>query len=80
MTKSLDDTLRANAHAMDDGGHSIATRRNSSEWRQTYSVRRAIADGLSLHLCVTFTIMDPQTKHPGTKEWERAFRIFDLLL
>jgi hypothetical protein len=40
----------------------------------------AIAGGLSLALARTFTIIDPQTKHPATKEWERAFRIFDLLL
>jgi hypothetical protein len=24
--------------------------------------------------------IDPQTKHPATKEWKRAFQIFDLLL
>jgi hypothetical protein len=40
----------------------------------------AIAGGLSLALARTFTIIDPQTKHPATKEWERAFQIFDLLL
>ena len=39
-----------------------------------------IAGGLSLALARSFTIIDPQTKHPATKEWERAFQIFDLLL
>jgi Domain of unknown function (DUF1931) len=41
---------------------------------------RAIAGGLSLALARTFTIIDPQSKHPATKEWERAFQIFHLLL
>jgi len=40
----------------------------------------AIAGGLSLAVARTFTIIDPQSKHPATKEWERAFQIFDLLL
>jgi len=25
-------------------------------------------------------IIDPEIKHPATEEWERAFRIFELLL
>jgi Domain of unknown function (DUF1931) len=40
----------------------------------------AIAGGLSIALARTFTIIDPEIKHPATKEWEPAFRIFDLLL
>jgi hypothetical protein len=40
----------------------------------------AIAGGLILSLARTFKIIDPRTKHPATQEWERAFRIFDLLL
>jgi hypothetical protein len=40
----------------------------------------AIAGGLSLAVARTFKIIDPQTKHPATEQWERAFRIFDLLL
>ncbi len=40
----------------------------------------AIAGGLSLALASTFKLIDPQTKHPATEQWERAFRIFDLLL
>jgi Domain of unknown function (DUF1931) len=40
----------------------------------------AIAGGLSFALARTFTIIDAQTKHPATKEWERVFWVFDLLL
>ncbi len=40
----------------------------------------AIVGGLSLALARTFKIIDPQLKHPRTQEWERAFRIFELLL
>ena len=39
-----------------------------------------IAGGLSLALARTFKIIDPQTRHPATEQWERAFQIFDLLL
>ena len=40
----------------------------------------SIVGGLSLALARTFTIIDPELKNPSTKHWERAFRIFDLLL
>jgi hypothetical protein len=40
----------------------------------------AIVGGLSLALARTLKIIDPQLKHLRTQEWERAFRIFELLL
>jgi hypothetical protein len=39
-----------------------------------------IAGGLSLALARTFKVLDPKLENPQTKHWERAFRIFDLLL
>lgn len=39
-----------------------------------------VVGGLSVALARTFTIIDPDVKNPQTKHWERAFRIFDLLL
>jgi Domain of unknown function (DUF1931) len=39
-----------------------------------------IAGGMSLALARTLTILDPGAKHPGSQHWERAFRVFDLLL
>lgn len=39
-----------------------------------------IVGGLSLALARTFRVLDPEVKNPQTKHWERAFRIFDLLL
>jgi hypothetical protein len=39
-----------------------------------------VAGGLSLALGRTFRIVDPHSRHPATDAWERAFRIFDLLL
>ena len=39
-----------------------------------------VVGGLSVALARTFTIVDPDLKNPQTKHWERAFRIFDLLL
>ena len=39
-----------------------------------------IAGGLCLALAETFKIIDQDLKNPTTKEWERAYRLFDLLL
>jgi Domain of unknown function (DUF1931) len=39
-----------------------------------------IAGGLSLALSRTFKVLDSKLENPQTKHWERAFRIFDLLL
>ena len=39
-----------------------------------------IAGGLCLALAETFRIVDPNLKNPTTKDWERAYRLFDLLL
>jgi hypothetical protein len=40
----------------------------------------AIVGGISLALARTFKIIEPDLKNPQTEHWERAFRIFDLLL
>ena len=39
-----------------------------------------IVGGLSVALARAFTIIDPGLKNPSTEHWERAFRMFDLLL
>ncbi|MDB5763590.1 MAG: hypothetical protein JWQ21_2585 [Herminiimonas sp.] len=39
-----------------------------------------IAGGLSVALGRSFKIMDPDVKNPMSDHWERAFRMFDLLL
>jgi hypothetical protein len=39
-----------------------------------------IAGGLSVALAKAFTIIDPKLHNPATTHWERAFRVFDLLL
>lgn len=39
-----------------------------------------IAGGLSVALARTFKLIDPDTRNPGTADWERCFQIFDLLL
>jgi hypothetical protein len=40
----------------------------------------AVIGGLSVALARTFKIIEPDLKNPRTEQWERAFRIFDLLL
>jgi hypothetical protein len=39
-----------------------------------------IAGGLCLALAEAFRIIDPSIKNPTTRDWERAYRLFDLLL
>ena len=39
-----------------------------------------IAGGLCLALAETFRIIDEDLKNPMTEDWERAYRLFDLLL
>jgi histone H3/H4 len=39
-----------------------------------------VAGGLTLALARTFRIIDPDLKNPQGRQWERALRIFDLLL
>ena len=39
-----------------------------------------IAGGLSLALARTFKVLDPKVRNPQSDEWERAIRIFNLLL
>jgi Domain of unknown function (DUF1931) len=39
-----------------------------------------IAGGLSVALARSFKILDPSLKNPASEHWERAMRIFDLLL
>jgi hypothetical protein len=39
-----------------------------------------IVGGLGVALARTFRIVEPHKRNPATAEWERAFRIFDLLL
>jgi hypothetical protein len=40
----------------------------------------AVAGGLSVALARSFKILEPQVKNPHAELWERAFKIFDLIL
>jgi hypothetical protein len=40
----------------------------------------SVVGGLSVALAQSFKIIDPKLKNPSSEHWERAFRIFDLLL
>jgi hypothetical protein len=39
-----------------------------------------IAGGLCLALAETLRIIDPNLRNPTTRDWDRAYRLFDLLL
>jgi hypothetical protein len=39
-----------------------------------------VVGGLSVALARAFKVIEPDLKNPQTQQWERAFRIFDLLL
>jgi hypothetical protein len=47
---------------------------------ETHAQLPLVAGGLSLALARTFKLIDPNVKNPQTSQWERAFRVFDLLL
>jgi hypothetical protein len=47
---------------------------------ETESRLPGVVGGLSLALARTFKIIDPEVKNPQTEHWERAFRVFSLLL
>ena len=40
----------------------------------------SIAGGLSVALARAFKIVDPSLQNPSSEHWDRAFRIFDLLI
>jgi hypothetical protein len=39
-----------------------------------------VVGGLSVALARTFKIIDGAMKSPATEHWQKAFRIFDLLM
>ena len=39
-----------------------------------------VAGGLCLALAETFRIVDPDVRNPSPRDWDRAYRLFDLLL
>jgi len=39
-----------------------------------------LVGGIALALARSFTIIDSELTNPSTKHWERAFRLFDLVL
>ena len=47
---------------------------------ETESGLAEIAGGLSVAFACAFKLIDPGMQNPATVDWERAFRIFDLLL
>jgi hypothetical protein len=48
--------------------------------QDTTSELPAIAGGLSVALARSFTIIDAKLANPATEHWERAIRLFDLLV
>ena len=62
--------------------HHLATQRpmEASVTEATEARLPGIAGGLSIALARTFTIVDPKLQNPQSEHWQRAFRIFDLLL
>jgi hypothetical protein len=47
---------------------------------ETYDRLPAIAGGISVALGRAMTMLDPKLKVPQTEHWERATRLFDVLL
>ena len=47
---------------------------------ETEGMLPGIGGGLTVALARAFKILDPGLKHPNSEHWDRANRIFDLLL
>jgi hypothetical protein len=47
---------------------------------ETQAALPEIAGGVSVALARSFRILEPGLKNPGTADWERSFRLFDLVL
>ncbi len=47
---------------------------------QTEARLPEVAGGLCLALAETFRTIDEKLKNPATRDWDRAYRLFDLLL
>jgi hypothetical protein len=48
--------------------------------RDTERTLPAVAGGVSVALARSLKIVNPRLKNPMTEDWERAFRLFDLLI
>jgi hypothetical protein len=48
--------------------------------KETEAALPAIAGGVSVALARSFKILSAGLKNPMTEDWERAFRLFDLLI
>ena len=87
ITKGLQETIH-DFRGMDEAAHlrpileqMVALPTLDLVYSEETEVRLpGIAGGLSLALARTFGIIDPKLENPQTKHWDRAFRIFDLLL
>ena len=61
-------------------GSTRGTAKTEREAEATEARLPEIVGGLSLALARTITIVERKLKNPSSEHWERAFRIFDLLL
>lgn len=62
------------------GGLTASPQINLAIGDETAARFSEIAGGLCLALAETFKITDPDLTNPQAKDWERAYRLFDLLL
>jgi hypothetical protein len=47
---------------------------------ETESRLPRVAGGLSVAVARSLKIIDPDLRNPSSRHWERAFRLFDLLM
>jgi Domain of unknown function (DUF1931) len=86
ITKGLQETIHAFEHIDTEVGlrailDSLVARPPDVALSDDAESRLAvIAGGMSVALGRTFKIIDPDVKRPVHRDWEQAFRIFDLLL
>jgi Domain of unknown function (DUF1931) len=81
ITKGLQETIH-DFRGMDEAAEQIVAipPQELAYSEETEGRLPEIAGGLSLALARAFKIIEPRLKNPQTEHWERAYRVFDLLL
>ena len=66
--------------SVDDGDPLLRLQLDLALSEETQTELPKIAGGVGVALAGSLSIIDPNVKNPQTAQWERAFRLFDLLL
>jgi hypothetical protein len=87
ITKGLQETIHRFQQLDQDFGMEVSLERiaavpqlGSEVGEETRGRLPDVAGGLAMALAQAFRILDPEVRNPSSRHWERAFRLFELLL